>query len=269
MPRRGESAAARAVGAMAAGAPSVSLHDVVERAQLQVRVDRKYLVPAAELPRAGEQLRDHLQVLEIAGRRRFAYESRYFDTPSLMTYHEHALDRANRFKVRTRSYLESRETMFEVKLAVADGGTIKRRRAHPFAARAQITPAARRHLAAVLQRAERSLPSELVQTCVTAYRRTTFVTVDGTARITIDHDLVCSDDTGAVGALTDDVVVEVKSATGDSRPDRALARLGLEPQSMSKYCVGLALLHPDLPSAPWDALLERHFSRAPTLAAAA
>jgi hypothetical protein len=249
---------AAAVAIVAARAAAISLEEVLERAALQVRVDRKYLLSADEFVRLGESLGGDLDVLEIGGRRSFAYESRYFDTPGLQTYHEHAAGRPDRFKVRTRSYLDSGETMFEVKLATADGGTVKRRVAHPFAARGRLTPAARGHLQAALGLAGRSLPGALVETSVITYRRTTFVTADGSARITVDHDLLWSGGGGEVRALADRVLVEVKSATGDSRVDRALARLGLQARSVSKYCLGLALLHPELPSAPWDELLERH-----------
>lgn len=249
--------AAQAVAGMAAAAPGISLADVLERAELQVRTDRKYLVAPAALRRLGGEL----DVLDIGGRRSFDYESRYFDTPGLQTYHEHAGGRPDRFKVRTRSYLDSAETMFEVKLAGADGSTAKRRAPHAFDARDRVTAGAWRHLSATLEAAGRRLPSTLVGACTIAYRRTTFVARDGSARITCDHDLVCTHGAGAVRALADHVLVEVKSPGGPSRIDRALAGPGVEPVSMSKYCVGLALLHPELPSGPWDALL-------PALAAA-
>ncbi|MQA76612.1 MAG: VTC domain-containing protein, partial [Solirubrobacterales bacterium] len=209
-----EGPAERAVAAAACRARGISLAEVLERAELQVRLDRKYLVSADRLERLTGLLAPELDVLDIAGRRAFAYESRYFDTPRLLTYREHLQGRRDRFKVRTRSYLDSAESMFEVKLADPQGATIKRRSEHPFDERHRITPSARRHLSMALQAAGRRVPAELVPVCATAYHRTTFIARDGSARLTCDHDLVVSNDDRAERALSDHVLVEVKSAHG-------------------------------------------------------
>lgn len=248
--------------------PGVPLATVLERAELQVRLDRKHLVPAGDFERFVARLEDQLEVLEIDGRRSFDYESRYFDTPDLLTYRDHVAGRPDRFKLRTRSYLDSGETMFEVKLEDPDGGTIKRRTAQPFGDRDRITPAAQRHLARALDTAGRRVPRELGQASVIAYRRTTFVIRDGSARITVDREIEWSDDDHAVGGLDDHVLVEVKSAEAATPVDRALEALGISPVSISKYGVGMALLHPELPSGPWDAVLERYFDRPRELVAA-
>jgi VTC domain len=256
------------VGEAAVKAVGISLAELVARAALQVRLERKYLVAAAEFVRLAVRLEGELEALDIDGRRSFAYESNYFDTPSLLTYREHLAGCSDRFKLRTRSYLDSGETMFEVKLERPGGGTMKRRASHLFDDRNRITPDARRHLAAALAEAGRSVPRALGPSLVVAYRRTTFVLRDGSARITCDRDLVCSHGGQTVTGLSDHVLVEVKSAGATSVVDRMLEELRVEPVSISKYCVGLALLHPELPCGPWDALLERYFGRPPALAAA-
>jgi hypothetical protein len=46
-------------------------------------------------------------VLEIDGARSFAYDSTYFDTPDLDAYLLAATRRRRRFKVRTRTYVDS------------------------------------------------------------------------------------------------------------------------------------------------------------------
>jgi hypothetical protein len=46
------------------------------------------------------------------------------------------------------------------------------------------------------------------------------------------------------------VLVEIKSARGRSDADQFLWRLGVRPSSGSKYCIGMALLNPDLRSNP-------------------
>ena len=257
-----------AVGDAAVKAVGISLAELIARAALQVRLDRKYLVTAAEFARLAARLEGELEALDIDGRRSFGYESHYFDTPSLLTYREHLAGYSDRFKLRTRSYLDSGETMFEVKLEDPDGGTVKRRASHLFDDRDRITPDARRHLAAALAEAGRSVPRVLVASSVIVYRRTTFVLRDGSARVTCDRDLVCSHGGRTVTGLCDHVLVEVKSAGATSMVDRVLEELCVDPVGISKYCVGLALLHPELPSGPWEALLKRYFGRTPARAAA-
>lgn len=267
-PHRGAGSAATAVAGAARQAPGISLAEVLAQSELQVRLDRKYLVSAKDFTRLANRLAGELKALDIDGRRSFAYESRYFDTPARQTYREHLAGRRDRFKVRTRSYVDSGETMFEVKLETPDGGTDKRRFPHPTEAYGRLTSDARRHLRATLSAAGRQAPADLGPSCATAYQRSTFVANDGSTRITCDHDLVCSNEDGSVGALRDHVLVEVKSATAPSFVDQAFADLAVEQISISKYCVGIALLHPDLPSDPWNAVLGRYFGRPGRLAVA-
>jgi hypothetical protein len=80
--------------------------------------------------------------------------------------------------------------------------------------------------------------------------------------------MVASEGRGTVGGLTDHVLVEVKSDGPEGVTDRILRRLGIAPVSISKYCVSMALLHPELASGPWDSLLDRYFERPSGLAAA-
>ena len=55
------------------------------------------------------------------------------------------------------------------------------------------------------------------------------------------------------------MLVESKSSGPGSAPDRILRELGVRPASVSKYCVGVAALHPELPSNPWHQTLQRYF----------
>jgi hypothetical protein len=59
----------------------VSLESLDERAALLHRVDDKYAVSGSEFGVLVESLRESHEVLEIDGRRVFAYSTTYFDTP--------------------------------------------------------------------------------------------------------------------------------------------------------------------------------------------
>jgi len=63
-----------------------------------------------------------------------------------------------------------------------------------------------------------------------------------------------------VGATGNDIL------QGGSAADRILGELGVRPASVSKYCVAVAALHPELPSNPWHQTLRRYFGPLPAAA---
>ena len=63
------------------GPAPVALDEMESTAALLTRRDRKYIVPLAVAAELVDRLEAACRVLEIDGRRRFRYESVYFDTP--------------------------------------------------------------------------------------------------------------------------------------------------------------------------------------------
>jgi hypothetical protein len=254
--------AERAVAAAAAMVEPIGLAELNELAELQTRVDRKYFVPAAVFRRMIAELAGELRVLDMDGRRTFGYESVYFDTPELTTYRAHVQRRRQRFKARTRTYTDTGLCMFEVKLTGARGETVKQRVPHPEQHRAELTDGALAHLRSTLGQAyHQDLPVGMQPTLVTTYRRTTFVSRTGEARLTCDSGLRALDLQHEVHDTGTHVLVESKSGgQGGSAADRILRELGIRPVSVSKYCVAVAALHPELPSNPWHQTLRRYFT---------
>jgi VTC domain len=262
--------AERAMAASAATVEPIGLDELMELAELQTRVDRKYFVPAALFRELIAELAPDLRVLDVDGLRTFGYESVYFDTPNLATYRAHVQRRRKRFKARTRTYTDSGLCMFEVKLTGARGNTVKQRRPHRPEYRAELDDAALAHLATTLCQAyQQNLPEGLQPTVVTTYHRTTFVFRSGEARLTCDSGLRCLDGRHEVRDTGTHVLVESKSAgQGGSAADRILRELGVHPAAVSKYCVAVAALHPELPSNPWHRTLRRYFEPLSTAARA-
>jgi len=106
---------------------STSLAELNSAAGLLTRVDRKYLVPLERAQELVGGLTSEARVLDIDGRRRFSYASTYFDTPGLEAFMLAARKRRRRFKVRTRTYLDTGLCFLEVKTRGARGTTVKRR----------------------------------------------------------------------------------------------------------------------------------------------
>ncbi|MFI7539994.1 polyphosphate polymerase domain-containing protein [Actinoplanes sp. NPDC049599] len=147
--------------------PPISLAELVQEAELLTRVDRKYLVPRTDLPAVLAGLPAGTRVLEINGRRDFAYRSAYFDTPALHSYLAAARGRRHRFKLRIRSYLDSDLHFFEVKTRGIRGTTTKQR--IPYDDEPTLSPSALAYAAEVL-----GTRLDLAHVLTTRYHRQTF-----------------------------------------------------------------------------------------------
>ncbi len=241
----------------AAGLPGISLHAVDEMAGLQTRVDRKYVIDPHVVSDLVGSLEDSLSVLDIDGVRTSGYESVYFDTSDHALYLAAAHGRRRRFKVRTRMYMESGLCMLEIKTKGNRGQTIKRRIAYDPGDRRRLTSEGVRFVDAW---SASSLGAELlVPTLTTTYDRTTFVDRDSRSRMTIDSDLVCSDEMGSALVLDDYLIVETKSSGLPTAADRWLWQHGHRPTKVSKFSTGLAALHPELPHNKWHRTLNNFF----------
>ncbi|MEJ5945673.1 polyphosphate polymerase domain-containing protein [Pseudokineococcus basanitobsidens] len=237
----------------------ISLDELVAAASLQTRTDRKYLLD----PRASERLlgamEDRAVVLDTGGRRAFGYESVYVDTPDLLAYRAAAHGRRRRFKVRTRTYLDTGECVLEVKTQGGRGETVKERRPHPLADRDALPPDAERFVRTRVGPLLGDAPLRPVLT--TTYARSTLLDREAGARLTCDVGLVCTGPDGDAVVLDDHVLVETKSAGAPGAADRWLWSAGVRPVTISKYCVGLACLRPELPANRWHRTLRRYFGR--------
>ncbi|MCX6502229.1 MAG: polyphosphate polymerase domain-containing protein [Microbacterium sp.] len=238
----------------------VGLDELVAEASLLTRVDRKYVVPRADLGRLLEELDAATRVLEIDGARDFAYESVYFDTPDLMSFRMAAQPRRRRFKLRTRTYLDVGTSYLEIKTRGARGTTVKERSEYAAEHRAMLTIEARDDAAGAFDAigVDPARADDLDATLVTRYRRATLLSAGG--RATVDTDLAWIEPDGTGFTLPQLAIVETKSGGTASAVDRLLWRSGCRPATVSKYATGLAALHPDLPRNRWARLLRGPFS---------
>ena len=239
------------------GLPAVDLETVVAAAALNTRVDRKYIARPDVAAAVVSDLAYRMAVLEMGGCRAFNYESTYFDTEDLRCFRDAAHDRRRRFKVRTRAYLDSRSCALEVKTRGGRGETVKRRMPYDFDSRRRLDPDARHFVAAHVNHLSDVI--ELMGALTTTYERSTLLDVHARSRVTLDAGLVCALPDGGAVRLSHQVIVETKSPGPATLFDRSLWAFGCRPVSISKYCVGLAALKPELPSNKWHRTLHRYF----------
>jgi hypothetical protein len=248
---------------MMAGFASISLDDLVASASLLTRVDRKYIVPRAALGELALDLDPETRVLEITGVRSFGYESVYFDTPDRTSYWMAAHARRRRFKVRTRTYLDTSECYLEVKTRGSRNNTVKERIAYDASDRRVLTEEG-------LAYAEYTLAATgitgvdtriLRPVLTTRYKRTTLFLPFSQSRATIDVDLEWLMDDGRTMERPDMAIVETKSGSRASAVDRILWAHGHRPATISKYATGLAALEPQLAANKWSRILRHQFDR--------
>ena len=243
----------------------IGLAELDARTSLQNRVDVKYVIDAHRLDGLLSGLLPTHRVLDIDGRRTFAYETVYYDTPDLRCVRDHLQGRRQRWKVRRRHYLDSGHAVLELKVKGLRGRTIK----HALAgdARDELTADELVFLEQALASSYGyGLPAEpLTPSLTVAVRRLTLVAPELGERVTCDVML----DFGGPRLRDQNVIVECKSPAGTSVGGRVLRSLGARPVSgLSKYCVGMSLTHADVRGNRMLPLLRRHFEVASGLVAA-
>jgi hypothetical protein len=249
----------------------IALDLVDARATLATRAERKYILDAMVFERLIGEIVPHYLILEIDGERVFPYESVYFDTPTRTTYRQHLQERRRRFKCRSRLYASSRLCFFEVKLKGGRGETIKRRLELDAEEHGLLTSPAFGFLERELQETYGARPpTPLVPALSTFYRRLTLVGRENSERLTFDFELKFAGNDREYSIQPGRVLLETKSDVGAGNANRAagganraLRRLGVRPvQSCSKYCLGVALTHPELRNNPFRPLIRHHFDAA-------
>jgi hypothetical protein len=240
------------------GLTSVDLAGLVQVADLQRRFDQKYVVDVGLLPRLVAALPDHVRVLEVAGRRSTDYTSVYYDTPDLRSYRDHLQRRRRRFKVRTRHYGDPAETMLEVKCKGRRGETVKHRWPHPGTVPDRLGVDAEELIGQALREQYGFAPPDrLAPSAITRFERVTLVDLAAAERVTIDLGLSVEANGRRVDIGAGHAVVEIKAQLRRGSASAVAAALGLRPDRMSKYCVGIAAAHESVRGNPWLPVLRR------------
>lgn len=236
---------------------SISLDELVDSAELLTRVDRKYVIPTGELGPVLACLQDSARILDIGGRREFGYRSTYYDTPQRDSFLTSGRSRRRRWKVRTRTYVDSGSSWLEVKTRQSRDQTVKQRIEYLDADEATTLSAEGTTFVADVLDAD--IAEALEPVLVTGYRRTTLYLPASQSRVTIDVDLGWTSLTGRGDLDRPSIaILETKTGSTPSEVDRLMWSRGHRPARISKYGVGMAALDPALPRLKWNRSLQRH-----------
>lgn len=207
-------------------------------AQLHDRVESKVILNDRHVGEALGRLADEYRVLEHDGLRTQHYRTEYFDDLVLGGYHDHHNQKANRIKVRYRTYMNSDLTYFEIKRAVG-GRTVKDRRRSTVPI-GQLWP----EDALFVHELTGRDPLGLFPSLTVDYDRILLVRHDFSERVTIDLNVHFTSEAQSVAAAGL-AICEFKQARLD-RSSPAITAMERRPQMFSKYCMGLASCHPSL-----------------------
>lgn len=202
------------------------------------RVDTKFVMTTAQLLIALAQLQPNYWILSIDGQRLNHYRTLYFDTPDFALYHAHLNERAERYKVRSREYVDSHLAFLEVKHKTRKDRTIKDR--IPTTGQVvQMTPDLGIWLRQVSPLESNTLEPKLWNT----FTRLTLVNKQYPERVTLDLDLTfyTADKAARLNGLA---IAEVKMATahGASPFLEQMRAQKIRQDGFSKYSVGVAML---------------------------
>jgi hypothetical protein len=218
----------------------ISLPDL-DSVKLLNRTEKKFVMHISKIEPLLKSAVSEYRVLQINSHRLLEYSTEYFDTNDNAMYLAHHNGRQNRYKVRKREYMVSGEQFLEVKRRLNNGQTQKKRvelSGNPndqVYGQSFIGASTPYNLNGLLKKLENK------------FFRITLASIELKERITIDMGLKFSNGTTNI-ELPSIIIIEIKKekAGPPSGFELILHNMGIHGSSVSKYCIGRALLEPEL-----------------------
>jgi len=219
----------------------INLSEMAEVALLN-RTDTKFVMNSRTLLTALGHLHNDYRVLEVAGARLNHYRTLYFDTADFALYHRHHAGASDRYKVRSRAYVESELAFFEVKHKTNKKRTIKDRLQTD-----QLMTKVDRETAVFLHHHYPYEPAALLPALWNGFTRITLVSRHRSERLTLDLNLSFQQGKQQI-TLPGIAIAEVKQEGFSLNSDfiQQMRALGVRQTSFSKYCLGISYLCPQL-----------------------
>jgi len=208
----------------------------MDKVKLMDRMDSKFVFSFTKLAPVLKSLWDQYKVLTINSAKVFSYRTEYYDTPNLAMFSDHHNGKLNRYKIRQREYIESQIRFLEIKFKTNKGRVIKDR--------IERIPDVPVNFDSFITRHTPYNPENLDVTLVNNFNRFTLVDNNLQERVTVDFNLSFSDMVRELD-LKELVVIEVKQNKNNRNGAifNSLRANSLRPESFSKYCLGISLLH--------------------------
>lgn len=209
--------------------------------RLQDRKDAKYVLAVKRIPELLHALQAHYIVLEIQSKRLMQYKTLYYDTPDFQLYTDHHNGKLNRYKYRSRTYVETGSSFFEVKFKNNKGRTIKNR-AERDTIEESLTHDSRDFITEIS--GSHYTEKELEAKLWVYYKRITLVDKELTERVTIDLELSFEGNERS-SKMSDIAIIELKQdkSSKSSVITSLLKNEKITTFGFSKYCMGIASVY--------------------------
>lgn len=203
------------------------------------RVDTKFIIPIAKLAPTLSSLQDEYHILTVKGKCCNHYRTLYFDTPDFDLFNMHVNGQADRYKVRSREYIDTHLSFLEVKHKTLKERTIKQRipTEQPVL---RVYGDTEEWLDGVYPFETRDLEPKIWNN----FTRITLVNMERCERVTVDMDITFFN-ANRFTSLDGIAVAEVKlDALRKNSPFKLHMRnQHIQPQGFSKYCMGTSMLY--------------------------
>ncbi|MDX1562587.1 MAG: polyphosphate polymerase domain-containing protein [Gammaproteobacteria bacterium] len=240
----GQTAASPSWQRVLAGFETVTLDQIADTA-LSDRIDTKFVMSQADVFAVLESLAADYRVLDIDGLRFTGYRTQYFDTEDFALFRRHHAAGSHRYKVRTRTYLNTQQSFIEVKSKTKADATVKVRQRIP-AFQTEITGDS----AAFVDEHFPPGSSVLRPALLNGFDRISLLGNGVPERLTIDLDIATSTNDTVV-PLPNVAVAELKQQRrgGHRRESQFLKHMrsmNIRATGFSKYCMCLLMTRRDL-----------------------
>ncbi len=207
--------------------------------ELMNRTDTKFVVSLGQLLSILDEVKSTYRILEVNNVRFSRYETHYYDTDEFLFYTRHHNGKKNRWKIRKRSYVDSEMNFLELKFKTNRGRTQKQRTGIPEIG-LELSGDEEKFIGRKM-----GLYFHFTPQIKNNFTRLTLVEPNLPERITIDLEL-SFEWRNVVKELKQIVIVEVKQESRNRRSPfvQELKKRHVREESISKYCLGVAMLVP-------------------------
>ena len=213
--------------------------DEMDSVALLDRRDIKFLMPLRQLFDVLATVQENYWILSVQDQRFNHYRTMYFDTSEFELYHRHVQGCLDRYKVRSREYIDSGLSFLEVKHKTNKGRTIKER-LNTSQFLDNLNPSVESWLQGVYPFEIQKLHPVIWNT----FNRLTLINKRSCERVTLDLDLTFYDEDKAI-PMDGITIAEVKLPSSDQASPflEVMRSKRIHSQGFSKFCIGIALLY--------------------------
>lgn len=219
--------------------------DQMDSVKLMRRTDTKFVFSTKLLPKLLKMASKDYYMVEIENEREQIYETTYYDTEDYKMYHLHHNGKLNRHKVRVRRYVYTKQKFLEVKRKNNKGETIKNRETHNDV----VHSINAENTNEFLTKYTPFSPDVLLPMLDNKFIRLTLVNKNFSERITLDYKLRFVDLSHDKKVKAKGICVcEIKKGRDNKNSPFTvfLRQLRIQSSGFSKYCMGIALLNPEV-----------------------